>query len=320
MRFAQLAIGQVDSATIPKSVVTQEDTVKKPPKPKPALKKKPVLPVLVNADTIPFKDSVKPALSRIVPPGWPYSPAMLDVLASHPYFNFNARPETRQMLRRVLENKDWAFYLFAALLLILGLYKLYFAKYFNDLQRLFFNTTLKRKQIREQMLQAAFPSLLFNIYFIVSAGVYAFFLLQYYKLNQATNRWILLASCVLLILVIYLVKFITLKFSGWIFDRREAADTYIFIVFLLNKLLGVFLVPFSIVIAYARGNFLDIIVTLSYALIAGFFLYRFFLAYSALRNELKISLLHFFLYLCAFEIIPVILIYKVLLDLLERNL
>jgi hypothetical protein len=120
--------------------------------------------------------------------------------------------------------------------------------------------------------------------------------------------------------VIYLVKFITLKFSGWIFDRKEAADTYTFIVFLLNKLLGVFLVPFSIVIAYAGGNFLDIIVTLSYALIGGFFLYRFFLAYSALRNELKISLLHFFIYLCAFEIIPVILIYKVLLDLLERNL
>jgi len=313
-----LTQAQVDSSAPAQTVKAAPDTVK--PKPKPVIKKKPVLPPVPIVDTTVIADTTRPEISYSAPKGWPYAPVMFKVFSEHPFIPFSQAPVQKLMVKRVVENKDWVFYLFVAMLLVLGLYKLYFAKYFNDLQRLFFNTTLKQKQIREQMLQAAFPSLLFNAYFVVSAGVYAFFILQYYKLNAATNRWILISACILLILVIYLIKFITLKLSGWIFDRKEAADTYIFIVFLLNKLLGVFLVPFSIVMAYARGSVLDIVVTLSYALIIGFFLYRIFLSYSALRNELKISLLHFFLYLCAFEIIPVILIYKVLLDLLERNL
>ena len=315
---AFLTQAQVDSSAPAQSVTEKTDTVK--PKPKRVIKKKPVLPPVPVVDSTALVDTSKTFVTDSIPKGWPYPRVMFKVFASYESIPFSQAPVQKLMVRRVVENRDWVFYLFVAMLLVLGLFRLYFAKYFNDLQRLFFNTTLKQKQIREQMIQAALPSLLFNAYFIVSAGVFAFFLLQYYKLNAATNRWILMSACILLILVIYVVKFITLKLCGWIFDRKEAADTYIFIVFLLNKLLGVFLVPFSIIISYARGSLLDIVVTLSYALIAGFFLYRIFLSYSALRNELKISLLHFFLYLCAFEIIPVILIYKVLLDLLERNL
>ena len=315
---AFLTQAQVDSSAPAQPVAQKSDTVK--PKPKPVIKKKPILPPVPAVDSTVLVDTTKTVIADSIPKGWPYARVMFKVFSSYEAIPFSQAPVQKLMVKRVVENKDWVFYLFVALLLVLGLFRLYFAKYFNDLQRLFFNTTLKQKQIREQMIQAALPSLLFNAYFVVSAGVFAFFLLQYYKLNAATNRWILMSACILLILVIYLVKFITLKLCGWIFDRKEAADTYIFIVFLLNKLLGVFLVPFSIIISYARGSLLDIVVTLSYALIAGFFLYRIFLSYSALRNELKISLLHFFLYLCAFEIIPVILIYKVLLDLLERNL
>jgi len=320
-----MATAQVDSATLPKTESQIIDTIK-PVKPKPVVKKKLIVPppvdTIARRDTIIRRDTTLQAgsVQSGLPAGWPYAPIMYSVFSKHPFYKINEPPISKQILRRVVENKDWAFYLFAVLLLILGFYKLYFAKYFSDLQRLFFNTTLKQKQIREQMLQAALPSLLFNSYFVVSVGVYAFFLLQYYHVNASTNRWILLTFCIFLILVIYLIKYITLKFSGWIFDRREAADTYIFIVFFLNKLLGVVLVPFSIVIAYARGSFQDIFVTLSLAMIAGFFIYRFILTFSTLRNELKISLLHFFVYLCAFEIVPVILIYKVLLEILERNL
>ena len=40
--------------------------------------------------------------------------------------------------------------------------------------------------------------------------------------------------------------------------------------------------------------------------------------YSVLHKEIKISRLHFFLYLCAFEIAPLLLIYKVLVTYLEK--
>ena len=47
-------------------------------------------------------------------------------------------------------------------------------------------------------------------------------------------------------------------------------------------------------------------------------LYRILAAYRPIRNEIKLTPFYFFLYLCAFEIAPVLLIYKVLLTYLEK--
>jgi len=41
--------------------------------------------------------------------------------------------------------------------------------------------------------------------------------------------------------------------------------------------------------------------------------YRFIISYRPVRSEIKVNRFHFFLYLCAFEIAPLLLIYKVLL-------
>ena len=49
-----------------------------------------------------------------------------------------------------------------------------------------------------------------------------------------------------------------------------------------------------------------------------FLLYRFILGYTAIRNQVKFNLFHFFLYLCAFEIAPLLLIYKALLFFFHR--
>ncbi len=55
------------------------------------------------------------------------------------------------------------------------------------------------------------------------------------------NRWLLLFYCCLILTAIYIGKFILLKMIGWMFNIRSAADTYIFIVFLVNKMMGIYL-------------------------------------------------------------------------------
>jgi hypothetical protein len=61
-----------------------------------------------------------------------------------------------------------------------------------------------------------------------------------------------------------------------------------------------------------------ICVTASLAMIGIFYFYRIVASFKSLRKEINISGLHFFLYLCAFEIAPLLLIYKVLLTYLEK--
>lgn len=89
-----------------------------------------------------------------------------EVVKHHPYFGFNTKPVTlpESDLRKI-NGKELMFYLLVLLLIVFALLKRLFPKYFEDLFRLFFRTTLKQRQIREQLLQMPLPSLMLNGFF-----------------------------------------------------------------------------------------------------------------------------------------------------------
>ncbi|MFC0775934.1 DUF4271 domain-containing protein [Terrimonas alba] len=240
-------------------------------------------------------------------------PLQEQILQRHPFFNFNTRPVVTPPDIKRFNGKELLFYVLVALVIIFALLKLAFSKYFNDLFRVFFRTTMKQRQIKEQLMQTPFPSLVFNGFFVASAGLYANFLLHYFGFKPVDNFWLLYLYCCIGLSIIYLVKFIGLIVCGWLFNMKKAAESYIFIVFIINKVIGIALLPFNFLLAFTDGAMHSIALMLSWCCIAGLFLYRFILGFAAIRNEVKFNLFHFFLYLCAFEIAPLLLIYKLLL-------
>ena len=184
---------------------------------------------------------------------------------------------------------------------------------------LFFRATLRQQQLREQLLQAPLPALLMNIFFVVSFATYCSLLAVHFKLPFAHNFWTTLFYAVILIAAIYFIKFIFLNIVGWIFGISNVTDTYIFIVFLINKMIGIFLLPVIALLAFPIPTLLPVLLMVSYILVGGMLFYRFIISYRPVRSEIKVNLFHFFLYLCAFEIAPLLLIYKVLLKFVERS-
>jgi hypothetical protein len=215
--------------------------------------------------------------------------------------------------KKIFIGKELLFYLLVGLMLVFAVLRQVFPKYFNDLFRVFFRTTLKQKQVREQLLQTPLPSLIMNGFFVVTSGLYISLLLGHYHHNPFENFWLLTFYTCLAIGIVYLVKFIGLRFSGWIFNISEATDSYTFIVFITNKMIGILLLPFIVLLAFSDGQIYSAALVLSWCIVGGLIFYRFILSYGIIRNQIKVNLFHFFLYLCAFEIAPLLLIYKVLI-------
>ncbi len=222
--------------------------------------------------------------------------------------------------QRVIQSKDWLFYTVTALLLFLALLRIAFLKYFNDMFRIFWHTSFRQKQIRDQLQQAALPSLLFNLFFGLSFSMFVVLVIHEIRKDIQINHWILLGFGFIIIMVIYLAKFFILKLAGWMFGQEEAAETYVFIVFLVNKIMSILILPLIIILAFGGPDLKSIALALSILLLIFFLGYRFIRSYTTIRNELKISQLHFLLYICGFEIFPVLLIYKLLMQLFERTL
>lgn len=177
---------------------------------------------------------------------------------------------------------------------------------------------MRQQQIREQVLQLPLPSLALNFLFVISGGLYLTFLIHYFGYAPKADFWVLFGYCCLVLALIYLVKFCLLKCSGWVFHIQRATDTYIFVVFLTNKILGIFLLPFLVTLSFSGPLLSEIAITASLMMAAVFYLRRFLVSFAPIRKEIKVNGLHFFLYLCAFEIAPLLLIYKVLLTYLKK--
>ena len=273
--------------------------------------------IAINTDTtaITYSDSVsrKPwnigqnwAIDKALPFYW-------QILRHHPYFDFSAVAVSIPSNVRKVQGKEVMFYTMMGLLLVFALLKQGFAKYLNDLFRVFFRTSMKTRQIREQLMQTKFPSLIFNMFFVASAGLYIDFMLHYFRITPINNFWLLYVYSCIGLGVIYFGKFVGLKVIGWLLNMQKAADGYIFIVFIINKVIGIFLIPFLLLIAFANEPVYSISLVLSWVVIGALLLYRFILGFATIRNEVRFNLFHFFLYLCAFEIVPLLLIYKLLL-------
>lgn len=229
----------------------------------------------------------------------------------NPFLRFT-NPRPMLVTERKWNGKEDFFYAIAVLLLFFAVIKNAFSRYQDDLIKVFLRTTLKQRQTREQLMNAPMPSLLYNILYALSAGMFITLLLYHFGLGTHFPFWMLFAYCIAGLLIIYGVKFITLKLCGWMLRIGEATDTYIFIVFTTNKVIGILLLPFVIGLAFLGGAFYEAVLFLSLCLLAALLAYRFYLSYVSITKGIKIHFFHFILYLLAFEIAPLLLINKLL--------
>lgn len=227
-----------------------------------------------------------------------------------------AKAEFQIEKEKQVEKKEWLFYYLLGIALMFGLLRLSYLRYFNDMFRVFFRTSLRVNQIREQLVQSGLQSLLFNCLFAIVAGAYVYLLIRYFKVSIQLPEVFIPLITAAVVAVLYIAKYLFLEFSGWLFSIKNAAGTYSFIVFLINKIIGILLLPFLFIIAFANRELAAIAITISLVVVGGLFLYRFLRAYGPVQSDVKVGRFHFFLFFLAFEVAPLLVIYKLVLGFL----
>jgi hypothetical protein len=228
--------------------------------------------------------------------------------------------ELRDSLKTPIKSfkgQELLFYSLIIMLVFFGMLRLLFPKYFADLIRVYFRTTLKQTQVREQLLQTPLPSLLLNGFFIVSGGMYAAFLLQHFNVAPKFNFWQLWLYSAILLSIIYMMKFAGVWLAGWLFNRSDAASAYTFIIFMNNKIAGIVVLPFLILLAFGTQTIYPAALIVSITIISFLFLYPFYLSVGVMRGQARVGFLHFLLYLSAFEVLPLLILFKWVMSFLK---
>lgn len=314
---------KTNATATPKIITQKTDSAKKivsPIKKDSAQITTPLLDSLINDSTAAamldslLRDSIAKAAVNLPskPLTWQQDTAFMNLLKI-PYIKKKTQPLIHDGNLRAVEPKDYLFYSLIGIVLLLALIKQLFPKYFTNLFRLLFEASFRQKQRREQLMQETLPSLLMNILFILSGGLFISLVAHYYDWLK-TSFWLITLYSITILALVYMFKYLVIQFTGWVFNAKESASTYSFIVFLINKMIGVALVPLLLLLAFSNGKVWDIAITLSLGVIFLLFLFRYIISLRIIRGTLNINPLHFFIYLCAVELMPMLIIYKVLFN------
>ncbi len=246
------------------------------------------------------------------------------LLSQNDMYGNEELPKVRLMTARegsnlVIYAETVLFYILLGVFLFLAIVHSVFRKYFRDLFTAFFSPTLSRRQLKDQLHQTPFPGFMLNIFFAVSMGLYLFLVLINKGLLGVDTPVYAVSLFILFFIVIYCIKYLMLRFLGWILKIQEIMDGYIFTVFLINKILGIVLLPFILVFAFSARGGGNIMLDISLFLLTILFIYRYLRTFPLVRSLSKINKFHFFLYLCALEIVPILIIGKSFLILLKST-
>lgn len=266
--------------------------------------------ISANAQPIDSAAAHKDSVIQVAPVKEKPAISLKEIVEENRFLNSKSQPVFLVESLKKRTDTDGFFYLLAGLALILGIAKTGWPRYFTNMFRVFFNSSLRQSQLTDQLVQDKLPSLIFNLFFVIVGGVFVYLLLQYFNATGNTMDWVLLAGCIAAFAITYFVKFFSLKITGWITGYTQEADLYTFIVFLINKIVAICLLPIIIIMSFADKNISHVLLIISLIIIGVMLLMRFFRSYGLLQHRLKIGRFHFLLYIFSLEVLPLFLIYK----------
>jgi hypothetical protein len=233
------------------------------------------------------------------------------IYAGHPFLHFRGSVRLREAVHRAV-GKEAFFYSIALLLLLFAIARNAFARYLQDLFRIFFRANVQQRQAKEQLQQTPVPSLFMNFLFVLSAALFLVLLFHRFGLGTGFTYWQLLGYTAAALAALYTGKFLVLRLVGWIFRVPGPAEAYLFIIFTANKIIGIVLLPFIILLAFTSGGLNAVALTLSVILLGALYAYRYFLSWITVQRQVRLGLVHFIIYFLAFEVTPLLLINKLL--------
>lgn len=214
------------------------------------------------------------------------------------------------MLRDIISNDFFTILLMVGLTVVAAA-KAASPKRFNDFMSVLGNSKYLKIYSREQKFFDKFDALLFTN-LILSISLFAFISYKFFaKTNTISVD--LMFKIAFGIFVYILIKVFIERLVGSLFDMDAIIDQYLFQKISYKNYLGVALIPVNALLLYSFKptlTFFYVTVILLFIII----LIGLFTSFKAHQNLIKYNFFYFILYLCALEIAPCIILYKVIIS------
>jgi hypothetical protein len=238
-----------------------------------------------------------------------------DDFSSHLFSDHSLKPGDIAPYSFQKPNPDWLIIIVLILLAAFAVLKIFYSKIFKQLIAAFFNNSVTNQVVRDENILVQRASILLSVMFYFTASLFLYQVSEFFGwsnpiMAEGFSRYIIFA---LFLAMVYSVKMVFLKIFGSIFNADRQVAAYIFNIFLINNVLGIFLLPVIIILAFVDFSLIQYVFYGALAVITCCYAYRLIRGVSIGLGIPGFSLFHLILYLCAFEFAPLGIIYKLAL-------
>lgn len=266
---------------------------------------------LTNESFLPVADSLQKfydysLFNYITPP-----PAPKQLIQTTSVFKpHNLAPVHSGSLAITHQNADWITIVFLACLLIFAWIQTSYSKRLTQIFRAAAQPHFVNQLEREGNLFRERISLGLGFIYFSIISIFVFQLAREFNAVPSELSNMTFTGIIFAVLFLYqLVKTAIIHISGIIFNTGEAARQYRLNILIFNNIISVVLFPITIIAFYWNNTFLLIAGIITISLL---FIYRFFRGILTGLNNKSYNLFYLFVYLCTLEILPLLLLFKVI--------
>lgn len=175
--------------------------------------------------------------------------------------------------------------------------------YVRDMWRVISNenySSLQQRNQRSTMRQIL--TAMGYVVFVLQAGLFLFHALNTFRIPSPVIRSLLMS--VALVAGVYLIRHLMLRYLRWLFNRERQLALFAFDITIFNTMVGLIFLPMNVLLLFGPDGMHKPLIITGLIVAGSAYLMRQLRWLVASRSWLSASLLLFFVYLCAVEILP----------------
>ncbi|EHQ28074.1 DUF4271 domain-containing protein [Mucilaginibacter paludis] len=168
------------------------------------------------------------------------------------------------------------------------------------------------KLSREDSLLNSWAFICLFALFGFTMGLYVYQVILYHRMSYSINGFQLFITCSIDVLGIFILKIILLRFIGFIFDIGRLIREYVYVLYLTCFNMAFVFLPVVICLSLFPSKLTPYLLTVSVVLIFIVFAIQYLRSSLSIISNFTFPKIYLFIYLCALEICPVLILVKAL--------
>lgn len=223
------------------------------------------------------------------------------------YFKFNTDALMKKQGAYLPKGEAWGLGLIGGLLVLFSLLRLSVSRQLYTIVQAFFNNRVLGNLNKEENLFTSWPFIMLFVVFGFIIGMFYYLVSQYYQLAGGFQYYLSISAGIILL---YFGKIVLLKFIGFLLNIGKVINEYVTILFLCYFIAGLMFLPLVVAFVLSPLKYGVYYIITSYIILILIGLIQFIRAGVNILSANRFPLLYLFLYFCALEICPILILIK----------